>query len=462
MNTNQIHGKATRIKLFSFAKPHMRAFHMTWLAFFLCFFGWFGLAPLLPIIREDLGLTASQVYNTLIASVGLTIAARIGIGWVIDKIGPRRTYTALLLLGALPVMLVGLSQNYETFLLFRLAIGVIGASFVITQFHTTLMFAPNVVGTANATTAGWGNLGGGATNLAMPQIMYGLIGLFALFPFLPEIDDFIGWRVAMVVPGIAMLITGIAYWKQTQDAPEGDFKELRARGIVTAASSKGAFKAAMRDPRVWILFLVYAGCFGIELFMNGILSIYFVDNFGLSVGLAGAAAGLFGLMNLFARSVGGILSDRFGIRGGLRARVVFLSAVLAVEGVALIAFSRIDAILLALPMLIVFSAFVQMAEGATYAVVPFVNKKAVGAVAGVVGAGGNFGAVMANLLLRSQAFDQADTFMFAGIAVACIAPLALFVRFSRAQEEEEAANIRAALAPERGEPVAAGSAGAGG
>ena len=266
----------------------------------------------------------------------------------------------------------------------------------------------------------------------------------------------------MVVPGIAMLITGIAYWKQTRDAPEGDFKELRARGIVTAASSKGAFKAAMRDPRVWILFLVYAGCFGIELFMNGILSIYFVDNFGLSVGLAGAAAGLFGLMNLFARSMGGILSDRFGIRGGLRARVVFLSAVLAVEGVALIAFSRIDAILLALPMLIVFSAFVQMAEGATYAVVPFVNKKAVGAVAGVVGAGGNFGAVMANLLLRSQAFDQADTFMFAGIAVACIAPLALFVRFSRAQEEEEAANIRAALAPERVEPVAAGSAGAGG
>ena len=158
-------GKATSIKLFSLATPQMRTFHLTWFAFFLCFFGWFGIAPLMAVVREDLLLTKAQIGNTIIASVAITIVARLVIGWLCDRIGPRLAYSGLLILGSIPVMCIGLAQNYETFLLFRLAIGVIGASFVITQYHTSVMFAPNVVGTANATTAGWGNLGGGVTQM---------------------------------------------------------------------------------------------------------------------------------------------------------------------------------------------------------------------------------------------------------------------------------------------------------
>ncbi len=107
----------------------------------------------------------------------------------------RRAYTALLILGSIPVALIGLSQNFETFLIFRLLIGVIGASFVITQFHTSIMFAPNVVGTANATTAGWGNLGGAVTQLVMPLILTGIMFFAA--------NEALGWRVAMVIPGAA-------------------------------------------------------------------------------------------------------------------------------------------------------------------------------------------------------------------------------------------------------------------
>ena len=90
-----------------------------------------------------------------------------------DRIGPRRAYTWLLILGSLPVMGVGLAHDYTTFLLFRLAIGAIGASFVITQYHTSVMFAPNIVGTANAAAAGWGNLGGGVTQMVMPLLFAG-------------------------------------------------------------------------------------------------------------------------------------------------------------------------------------------------------------------------------------------------------------------------------------------------
>ena len=154
----------------------MRAFHITWITFFLCFFGWFGIAPLMPVVRKDLGLSQEQIGNIIIASVAITVFARLLIGWLCDKIGPRICYSLLLILGSIPVMFIGMSQSYESFLLFRLAIGVIGASFVVTQYHTSVMFAPNVVGTANATVAGWGNMGGGATLMMMPLIFAAFVG----------------------------------------------------------------------------------------------------------------------------------------------------------------------------------------------------------------------------------------------------------------------------------------------
>jgi len=142
-----LRNKATQIRLSDFSSAPMRAFHMTWLAFFLCFFGWFGIAPLMPVIRDEFHLTKAQIGNLTIATVAITVLVRLVIGWLCDRIGPRRAYTWLLILGSLPVMAVGLAHDYSTFLIFRLAIGAIGASFVITQYHTSLMFAPNVVGT---------------------------------------------------------------------------------------------------------------------------------------------------------------------------------------------------------------------------------------------------------------------------------------------------------------------------
>ena len=148
--------KATRIDLRSLKTPQMRAFHLTWLAFFVCFFAWFATAPLMPIIGKDLSLSKDQVYDITIAGVFATVLARMAIGPLCDKYGPRITYTILLALGSIPVFGVAFAWDYTSFLIFRLLIGIIGASFVVTQYHTSVMFAPNVVGTANATVGGWG------------------------------------------------------------------------------------------------------------------------------------------------------------------------------------------------------------------------------------------------------------------------------------------------------------------
>jgi NNP family nitrate/nitrite transporter-like MFS transporter len=440
--------KATSIRLADFSSAPMRAFHMSWFAFFICFFGWFGLAPLMPVIRAELHLTKAQIGNLTIASVAITVIVRALIGFLCDRIGPRRAYAWLLILGSLPVMGVGFAHNYETFLLFRLAIGAIGASFVITQYHTSLMFAPNIVGTANAASAGWGNLGGGVTQMAMPLLFAAIVSFGA--------TKALGWRVAMVVPGIIMLITGIAYYFLTKDTADGDFKELRARGEIAGANhANGAFAAACRDPRVWALFVVYAACFGMELTIDNIAALYFTDNFHLGLTAAGVVASTFGMMNLFARALGGIVSDRCARNNGLRGRVLLLGATIFCEGIALMVFSRMRWLPLAIGAMMLTGLFIKMSNGATYAVVPFINRKALGAVAGIVGAGGNAGSVLAGFLFKgSMPWTQA--LLVLGMTITAVSILTVVVRFSDAEEKSAEREIAARLA---GNFAAAGAMG---
>ena len=435
-----IKNKATEINLFNLKTIQMRTFHTTWFAFFLAFFGWFGIAPLMAIIREDLMLTKAEIGNTIIASVAITVLVRVLIGPLCDKIGSRKAYTWLLILGSLPVMGIGLAQNYETFLLFRLAISAIGASFVITQYHTSVMFAPNCVGTANATTAGWGNLGGGVTQMVMPLIFTAVLSF--------GVDRFLGWRLAMIVPGIALFITGFVYYFFTQDAPDGNYKELRERGELEPAKGKGmeSFMLAIEDYRVWALFFIYAACFGVELTINNVAALYYHDHFQLDVKTAGLIAGLFGLMNIFARTVGGALSDFFAKSIGLRGRVMFLFVVLLGEGIMLIIFSQMAVLVLAVGTMIVFSLFVQMSEGATFGIVPFINRKALGAVAGIVGAGGNAGAVVAGFLFRAESVTMQQGLLYLGIMVAVASFGTVLVRFSPAVQAAERQAFDAALA----------------
>ncbi len=428
----ELQNKATSLwgNFFNVSMPQIRTFHMTWFAFFSCFFAWFGIAPLMIVVREELELTKEQVGWSIIASIAMTILARFFLGWLCDRIGPRLSYTWVLLLGAIPVACIGLADSFESFLFFRLMIGMIGGSFVITQYHTSVMFAPNVVGTANATSAGWGNLGGGVTQLAMPLIFSAMIVGFGF-------TDAQAWRASMVVVGCVIFVTGIAYYFLTQDAPDGNYKDLRAQGKMPKKDKvTGAYFKAMLDYRVWVLFLIYGACFGIELTVNNVAALYFFDYFDLSLVAAGAVAASFGLMNIFARTLGGIFGDNFGMLWGLKGRSVWLFIVLLGEGLALMLFSQMNVLFLAIPTLIIFSLFTQMAEGATYSVVPFINKKALGAVAGIVGAGGNAGAVAAGFLFKG-AMEWNDVFLVIGVVVVIASFLSFFIRFTPEQEKEE-------------------------
>ena len=449
-----VSNKATRIDLFSLRTPQMRAFHLTWIAFFVCFFAWFATAPLMPVIKGDLHLTNDQVYSIGIAGVFATVLARFAIGPMCDKYGPRLTYTLLLALGAIPVIGVAFAWDYTSFLIFRLLIGVIGASFVITQFHTSVMFAPNVVGTANATVGGWGNAGGGVTQSVMPLILAGA----AAWGF----SGTLAWRYSQVVPAALMLVVAVLYWKYTQDTPEGNFADMRRAGLSTDVGKKGGLatmKEAGKNYRVWLLGACYGASFGVELFVHSIAVTYYFNRYSMTVENAGFAVGAFGLLALFARAVGGLLSDKVARTRGLDGRTWLLFAMMIGEGVFLILFSQANTVTVAVSMMLVFGLFTHMACGSLYALVPFIDRKILGGVCGIIGAGGNIGGVAAGLLLRGTG-DPQLCFMVLGICAIICACGAAAIRFSIKHKQDEQALYDMAVAQRNADMAGAGMVGA--
>jgi len=114
-------------------------------------------------------------------------------------------------------------------------------------------------------------------------------------------------------------------------------------------------------------------------------------------------------------------------------------------------FSRMDVLAMAIPTLLMFSLFVQMSEGATFSIVPFINKRALGSVAGIVGAGGNAGAVAAGFLFKAEAISWPTAMFMLGALVTCCSFLAFGVRFSAAAETEVRLETQAAFAVEEQE-----------
>ncbi|MGJ8744921.1 MFS transporter [Polaribacter sp.] len=459
--------KATKLSLFNFSNVSIKTFWITSIAFFLCFFAWFGIVPFMPDVVRDLGLTPDQKWNSIILAVTGTVFARLIIGKLCDKYGPRLCYTWLLMLGAIPVILIGFVQTPLQFLICRLFIGFIGASFVITQVHTSIMFAPNIVGTANATSAGWGNLGGGANRLGMPIIAAAVIS-FGLA------DEANAWRYSMIIAGVICFLMGIVYYFFTKDTPNGNFKELKEIGeLPTTKKDQIGFLEVLKDYRVWILFFVYAASFGIELTVYGTMDDYLQNTFQLTRITAGNIVLSFALMNIFARTLGGFFGDKFGKLKGLQGRVLFLAIILAIEGIMLTTFSSITILPVAIIFLILFSLSVQMAEGATFSVVPFINKKAIGSISGIVGAGGNVGAFLAAMLLKSKSavaekvaiaanegssievietaqsaassLAVSNGYLLIGIIIIITSATALTIKFSTQEEEESLEELKNSL-----------------
>lgn len=271
------------------------------------------------------------------------------------------------------------------------------------------MFTKEIVGTANALAGGWGNLGGGVTQLVVGS------ALFPMFKAIYDGDAEKAWRTVCVVPAAVAMASGIIMYYISEDCPKGDYGDLKKHGTMTQVSAAASFRTGAIDFNTWLLFLQYACCFGVELTMNNAAALYFKDEFGQSTESAAAIASIFGWMNLFARGAGGYFSDIANIRMGMRGRILTQTILLVGEGAMVLVFAQTNNFGVAIFIMVLFSLFVQAAEGSTFGIVPYVNPSATGSISGIVGAGGNLGAVGFGMGFRQLSYEAA--FMIMGFTI---------------------------------------------
>ncbi|TGG82729.1 MAG: MFS transporter, partial [Aphanocapsa feldmannii 288cV] len=153
-------------ELWSF-QGRFKTLHLTWFAFFLTFVVWFNLAPLATTVKADMGLTVSQIRTIAICNVALTVPARVVIGMLLDKFGPRITYSAILLFAAIPCLLFATAQDFSQLVVARLLLSIVGAGFVIGIRMVAEWFPPKEIGLAEGIYGGWGNFGSAFSALTL-------------------------------------------------------------------------------------------------------------------------------------------------------------------------------------------------------------------------------------------------------------------------------------------------------
>ncbi len=434
-----------------------KTLHLTWFAFFLTFVVWFNLAPLATTVKEDMGLSLAQIRTLAICNVALTVPARILIGMLLDKFGPRITYSTLLVFSAIPCLLFATAQDFSQLVIARLMLSIVGAGFVIGIRMVAEWFPPKEIGLAEGIYGGWGNFGSAFSALTLV-----IVAGWLSFAGGAQIGDVVlNWRGAIALTGLIAAAYGIFYFFNVSDTPPGrvyqkpakaaglevtsmrDFWGLIGMNVPFAAilcvlawrlqkvnflndtgytialllvlaffifqtlgiirTNKdlitGAKVYAKEDryefKQVAILELTYIVNFGSELAVVSMLPTFFETTFLLPKATAGILASSFAFVNLVARPGGGLISDRMGSR---RKTMGFLTVGL---GIGYLVMSMIKpgsfvgtaGILLALVLTMACSFFVQAGEGSTFAIVPLVKRRVTGQIAGMVGAYGNVGAV---------------------------------------------------------------------
>ncbi|AFY58603.1 nitrite extrusion protein, nitrite facilitator [Rivularia sp. PCC 7116] len=467
--------------IFSFSGRY-RILHLTWFAFFLSFVVWFNFAPFATAIKTEFGLEPAQIRTIAICNVALTVPARIIIGMLLDRLGPRITYSCLLIYAAIPCITFALAQNFTQLVISRLALSIVGCGFVIGIRMVAEWFNSEEIGLAEGIYGGWGNFGSAASAFTLPTIATITAGLTA---------SQLNWRLAIASTGILAALYGAFYFFNVQDTPPGkvyqrpessaglevtskkDFWFLLAMNVplvgilgviawrlqkvglfgtgtmylIFAAlvalylfqtfnifkANKALMTGAKKYPaadryqfsQVALLELAYIASFGSELAVVSMLPTFFETTFGLATALAGAIAGTYAFMNLLARPGGGLLSDKIGSRKWT------LAITLAGTGIGYLIFSSLGKI--ALPLIVIMtmcaSFFVMATEGATYAIVPLVKHRVTGQIAGYVGAYGNVGAVayltIYSLLPEGGGGDQ-FFFQMLGVVALIVASLCAF------------------------------------
>ena len=455
----------TKFSLLSFTGK-MKTLHLSWMAFFITFVVWFNFAPLLQMVKTTLGLSTEEIKTLLILNVALTIPARVAVGMLTDRYGPRLVYSSLLAVCSIPCFMFAMADSFIQAAIARFLLGFIGAGFVVGIRLVSEWFPHNELGTAEGIYGGWGNFGSAAAAFTLPTLALAFGG-----------ED--GWRYAVGITGAMSLAFSFVFYKNVTDTPKGStyFKPAQVTAMEVTSKGDFFFLLIMKIPmyaalalltwklsptninmlsdmavysvyaglaalyvyevsQVWkvnknvfkeevpeihqykfkqvaVLNVLYFATFGSELAVVSMLPLFFSETFELTPVLAGMVASAYAFMNLMSRPGGGWISDKFGRKPTLLILTIGLA-------VGYFAMGQVDStwpVWLAVIAAMACSFFVQAGEGAVFATVPLIKRRMTGQIAGMTGAYGNVGAVV---YLTVLSFVSYQTFFLVIAATAVL------------------------------------------
>ncbi|CAA9555883.1 Nitrate/nitrite transporter [uncultured Synechococcales cyanobacterium] len=470
-----------------------RILHLTWFAFFIIFVLWFNTAPLATAIRSDLGLNVKQIRTVIVCNLALTIPARIIVGILLDRYGPRKVFSAILVYSIIPTLWCAMAQDYNQLVWSRIAMSIVGAGFVVGIRMMSEWFPPKDVGFATGIYGGWGNAGATFSTLALPAVAASSAFLYS---------GQVNWRLPVAATGIFAAIYGVIYFFIAEDTPPGKVFERAhsATGIEVTSQKDFWLLLIMNAPMVgalgilawrlnivkvisqsqlymsylllvglylfqtymcWqanrdlmigkkryppveryqfsqvvVLQLCYFVTIGSALAVVSMLPMFFEKNFGLTPVVAGLMAAVYSACNVFSRPGGGLLSDIFN-------RKWTLTILIAGMGLSYLLMSNVDGnwrLPQAVAIVIIFAVFVQSGGGATYAIVPLIRKRITGQIAGNVGAYSNIAGIC-YLTLYSLLPDgnEGDRIYFQTLGIASL--IVAFVCMFFLQQPQEDLNL---------------------
>lgn len=462
-----------KLNIMNLKNRNIQILHYTWFAFFMTFVVWLGLGPMMPFIKEALDLTDQQAKVLLILNVAMTIPARIVVGMLVDKYGPRIMYTAILITGGAISIAFAWADSYEQLALLRFLSGFIGAGFVVGIRMIGEWFPAKQTGLAQGIYGGWGNFGSAGAAMTLPIIAANYGG-----------DD--GWRVALTIASVAAIAYGIFYFTRVSNTPKGStyFKPKKMGAMEVTSGGDLFLYILMNIPlflalalltwklspaqmglidqsmtyaiyliltgiyliqvwKIWnvnshvlkkpvpemmrykfkqvaILDWAYLVTFGTELAVVSMLAMFYVTWFDIPKVTAALLAGIYPFINLIARPGGGWISDKIGRK---------LTLIIVFAGITggFLTLGFVDQswpVWLVVAITIVAGIFSKAGSGAVYAMVPLVQRRMTGQIAGMAGAFGNVGAVL--FLTVNSLVDYDQFFMFIGIVGAIVLALIVF------------------------------------
>jgi len=405
-------------------RDQRRALGLSTLAFTLCFAVWTIFSIIGLRIKQELGLSDTQLGLLMATPVLTGSISRLFLGIWTDRFGGRWMFGIVMLATAGCVYLLTLATSYPMLLLAALGVGLAGGAFIVGVAYTSAWFEPRHQGTALGL-FGAGNVGAAITNFGAPFLLLAM-----------------DWRGAALVYATVLAIMGVVFPLLAKDDP---LSEQRRRNPVPLKAQL----APLAEIRVWRFSLYYFFVFGGFVALALWLPYYLTQVYDLSIAEAGMVAALYSIPASLFRILGGWLSDRYGAR-----RVMYWTLIASALCTFLLSYPPTEYVVTGvhdeirfsfslglagfIVLIFMLGFFMSLGKAAVFKHIPVYYPRHVGAVGGVVGMVGGLGGFFLPLTF-GMLNDVIDVWQsnFMLLFVVVVAALAwMHYAISRAEREE--------------------------